>query len=242
MIAEFMLQRTRADQVVPVYEQFTKKFPDFASLSVTSDDAIKDLIESLGLHWRYAHFKKAAQFVISEYNGKIPADRKKMLKIPGAGEYVAGIVLAVAFNKREWVVDSNIARAFNRFFGLKLSGEIRRKKEIIEIAKEYVQTTRPRKAIFGILDFSALICLPGKPLCGSCILVRRCLSGLPVYWRNNSKKRKRFIQPLQYQILPNKIFPFSLHFTSLFERLLRNAIFCHFEGIREILISCKSMS
>lgn len=30
------------------------------------------------------------------------------------------------------------------------------------------------------------------------------------------KEGGQFIQPLQHQILPNKIFPFSFHFTGLF--------------------------
>ena len=57
-----------------------------------------------------------------------PELEKEMLKIPGVGNYVAGAVLAVCYNSAEYVVDSNIARFINRYYGLGLTGEIRRKK------------------------------------------------------------------------------------------------------------------
>jgi A/G-specific adenine glycosylase len=53
-----------------------------------------------------------------------------LLKIPGIGTYTAGAILTIYFNKPYPVVDSNIARFINRSYGFKLTGEIRRKKQI----------------------------------------------------------------------------------------------------------------
>jgi len=41
MIAEFMLHRTKADQVLPVYEKFIKKYPDVYALSRARAEGIK---------------------------------------------------------------------------------------------------------------------------------------------------------------------------------------------------------
>ncbi len=170
MIAEFMLQRTKADQVVPVYANFLKKYPDIKSLSKADITDIAKIIRPLGLHWRSAHFKKAAEYIISEYNSNIPSTREELLKIPGVGDYVAGVILAVSFSKKAPIVDSNIARVLNRYFGMDLEGEIRRNKKIVEKADELFSHCNcdPKELLFAIIDFSALVCTPLKPRHDTC--------------------------------------------------------------------------
>ena len=132
MIAEFMLHRTKAEQVVPVYNAFLHHYPDIITLSTATYSEISIVTQHLGLHWRSYHFLDAAKFLSREYGGIFPDKRCELLKIPGIGEYASGAILVVCFNKREYVVDSNIARFINRFFGLKLSGEIRDIKNLAE--------------------------------------------------------------------------------------------------------------
>lgn len=174
MIAEFMLQRTRAEQVVSVYKEFMKKYPDVNSLSQASLSEIREMIYPLGLHWRTFHFLKAARYIVNHCGGKIPAERKELLKIPGIGDYIAGAILVVAYKKREYVVDSNIARFLNRFFDLRLSGEIRRNSVIRELAVNLFWHQNPEKILFSVLDFTAAICVPHKPQCNICFLKDKC--------------------------------------------------------------------
>lgn len=174
MIAEFMLQRTRAEQVAPVYREFIRKYPDIKSLYVAKIGNIRKFTGHLGIHWRAGHFIKAAKYIVRNFNGRLPAAPEKLLQIPGIGNYVAGAMLTVCFKKKYPVIDSNIARFINRFYGLGMNGEIRRKKEIINIASELFNTTNPGKLLFAIIDFTALVCRPGKPLCAGCILRQRC--------------------------------------------------------------------
>ncbi len=176
MIAEFMLQRTKADQVVPVYDDFLKKYPDIKSLSKADIADIARIIRPLGLHWRSAHFKKAAECILSDYRGIIPSNREELLKIPGIGDYVAGVILAIAFSKNAPIVDSNIARVLNRYFGLELIGEIRRNKRIVEKADELFSrcNCEPKEMLFAIIDFSALVCTPINPKHEICQLKDDC--------------------------------------------------------------------
>jgi A/G-specific adenine glycosylase len=60
MIAEFMLHRTKAEQIVPVYKEFIKKYPDVKSLASAELNEIKKVTEHLGLHWRAQHFITSA--------------------------------------------------------------------------------------------------------------------------------------------------------------------------------------
>ncbi len=174
MIAEFMLHRTKADQVVPVYEAFLRKYPIIDSLAHAKEEDIKKVTEHLGLHWRSSHFITAARYVMENFNGEFPDNREDLLKIPGVGDYVAGAILTLCFNKPEYVVDSNIARFINRFYGLNLKGEIRRKRQVIEKAKELFNTREPGTFLFAILDFTFKICKASSPGCPKCILNTQC--------------------------------------------------------------------
>jgi len=84
--------------------------------------------KNLGLHKRGKNFILAAKYIIEHYHGTYPEERQALLKIPGIGDYVAGAILTVCFNKPEYVIDANIARFLNRYYGLHIKGEIRRKK------------------------------------------------------------------------------------------------------------------
>jgi len=173
MIAEFMLHRTKAYQVVPVYNKFIKKYPDVHTLSQADPEDIKSVTRHLGLHWRAKHFKKAAKYIVDKFKGEFPDDYNNIREIPGVGEYISGAILVVCFNKPAPVVDSNIARFINRYFGLNLSGELRRKRKVIDIAEQLFNCDQPGELLFALIDYTSMICRPGKPLCEECIIDRK---------------------------------------------------------------------
>lgn len=174
MIAEFMLHRTRADQVVPVYKEFIVQYPDVFSLAQADLSRVKKVTEHLGLHWRSAHFIEAARYVVQKYDGKFPETEKALKEIPGVGEYVAGAILTICYAKPYPVIDSNIARFINRFYGLHLTGEIRRKKDVRNIAEDLFTIEDPRQILFAILDLTAAVCRAQNPLHQKCPLKEIC--------------------------------------------------------------------
>jgi A/G-specific adenine glycosylase len=174
MIAEFMLQRTRAEQVEPVYKKFLAKYPDIFKLATAKKESVSNFTNNLGLHKRGQNFINAAKYVVEHYQGQFPQKREDLLKIPGIGDYVAGAILTICFNKPEYVIDANIARFINRYYGLHLKGEIRRKKEIVNKSKELFNYSDTGNLLFALLDFTALICKPLKPDHDNCILRRTC--------------------------------------------------------------------
>jgi len=174
MIAEFMLQRTKAEQVEPVYKKFLQQYPDIVSLSKARIKSVEKYTSSLGLHKRAPNFMNAAKYIINNFKGEYPKTRKELLTIPGVGDYVAGAIMAVCFNNADYVIDSNIARFINRYAGLNLTGEIRRKKVIVEKAKKIFKVNDQRNFLFALLDFTAVICKPIVPLCNECPLRKKC--------------------------------------------------------------------
>jgi A/G-specific adenine glycosylase len=169
-----MLRRTKADQVKPVYETFILRFPDLVTLDKASQKEIEQIVYPLGLNWRTPVFKQVAHVLGQLHNYSIPNDRTSLISLPGIGDYVAGAVLSVAFRLPEWIVDTNVARVFKRYYGITTIHEARRDKQIVSLAQQYANHQSAREANLGILDFAALICTALKPRCRECLLQSGC--------------------------------------------------------------------
>ena len=174
LIAEMMLQRTKADQVQIVYHDFFSHFKTPDDVAGANIGTLNRVLYPLGLRSRIKKFKECSKSLLNNFNGKVPVSRYEISKLPGVGDYVAGIVLSVAFNKKEWIVDSNVVRVFKRYFGILTSKEGRRDKHVIDIAKIYANCKEPRNANFALLDFAALICTPRSPEHERCPLSKNC--------------------------------------------------------------------
>jgi len=178
LIAEMMLQRTKADQVKPVYLHFFSIFKSVHEVANSSNEKLEGLLFPLGLKWRIKKFKEVSEVLKNNFKGKVPEDRENMIKLPGVGDYIAGIVLSTAFNKKEWIVDSNVVRVYRKYFGINTSKEGRRDRTIINISKEYASCRNPCKANLGLIDFASIICNPRKPLCSMCPLIKKPLEDI----------------------------------------------------------------
>ena len=174
LIAEMMLRRTKAGQVDTVVEELFNKYPDAQSLAQGNPKEIDIMLYHLGLHWRTPAFQEVARALVHDCSGEVPVTREELRKLPGVGEYVAGAVLSIAYSQKEWIVDSNVVRVFKRYFGVDTSKEGRRDRHVIEMAKTYVSTKSPRKANLAIIDFAALVCVPGKPKHEECPVRDSC--------------------------------------------------------------------
>jgi len=174
LLAEMMLQRTKADQVVRVFIKAVKKFRTPEHLAKAKMSDLEDTLKPLGLSWRIPNFKEMAIALVEKFDSRVPESREDLKSLPGVGDYVAGAVLSIAFSQPEWIVDANIVRLFRRYFGIKTSSEGRRDRHVIEIAKRYTSRRKPKSSTLAILDHTALVCMPRSPLCDSCPLKMRC--------------------------------------------------------------------
>ena len=174
LIAEMMLQRTKADQVLDIYNDFFSEFSSPNEVVRTDLKKLRKILYPLGLKWRVKNFKDVCISLIKNFDGKVPNTRTKLTLLPGVGEYVAGIVLSVAFGKPEWVIDSNIVRVFKRYFGILTTKEGRRDRHVIELAQAYIREKEPKRTNLALLDFATLICASRNPKCTSCLLSDTC--------------------------------------------------------------------
>lgn len=167
LVAEIMLQRTKAEQVLPAYQAFCKKYK-------SPSDYLKvkkpDVFSTLGLTWRENELKKLAEILAQN---PIPENKSELQQLPGVGDYIASAYLSLHAGTRAHIIDSNVVRLYGRFFGFETDGETRRKKWFIGLAEKLTPQKRFREYNYGLIDFTREICRT-KPPCDTCILRKRC--------------------------------------------------------------------
>ena len=113
-ISEIMLQQTRVEAVKSYYARFTEALPGVADLAACPQERLLKLWEGLGYYNRVKNMQKAAIEVMEKYEGVLPADYEKLLKLPGIGSYTAGAVASIAYGISEPAVDGNVLRVITR--------------------------------------------------------------------------------------------------------------------------------
>jgi A/G-specific adenine glycosylase len=107
-ISEIMLQQTRVAAVIPYYERFLQRFPDFRALAAAPEQELLACWAGLGYYYRARHMQKAAQTMAE--GGRFPSNYDQIRALPGVGEYTAAAVASIGFDLPHAVVDGNVYR------------------------------------------------------------------------------------------------------------------------------------
>lgn len=174
LVAEFLLQRTDAVTVLPLYNSFIARYPTIQALSEAQVKEIESFLQPLGLFFRATRLHQTATIILNKKQGKVPNTEQQLLELPGIGKYTARAICACAFNQPVAVLDTNVARILERFFGLQ--GE--RVKSRCKLLWQAAELTAPRRKVgkwnLTLLDFGALVCTARNPACSSCLLAKKC--------------------------------------------------------------------
>ncbi|SVD68401.1 uncharacterized protein METZ01_LOCUS421255, partial [marine metagenome] len=95
VVSEFMLQQTRVATVLPYFDRWLKKYPDFATLADASETEVLKAWEGLGYYSRARNLRKLARQIATLK--EIPTDSASWEKFSGVGPYVAAAVASISF-------------------------------------------------------------------------------------------------------------------------------------------------
>ena len=175
LISEFMLQQTQVTTVIPFFNRFIKNLPTINSLAKVNEKKLLKLWEGLGYYSRAKNLKKTAQFIIRNFEGKLPNKLEYLLTLPGIGNYTANAILAIAFNKPYIPLDGNIERVLKRYLYLKKEKEIQ-KDNILQKKIIFGTSLRASDYAQALMELGALICKPSNPTCDQCPIRMNCKS------------------------------------------------------------------
>ena len=173
-IAEFLLQKTAATTVAPIYETFLARYPTLKDLAAASLAEVASLLQPLGLHFRCDRLCQSAKVILEQYQGKIPDTEAQLLALPGVGKYTARSICANAFSQPLAVLDTNVARILERFFGLQGNRVKSRCKLLWKAADRVAPGQEVSKWNLTLLDFGAAVCTAKNPKCVECPLQQQC--------------------------------------------------------------------
>lgn len=198
-LSEIMLQQTRVEAVKPYYDRFLQALPDIGSLAAVEEERLLKLWEGLGYYNRARNLKRAAEILVSEYDGEMPDDYERIAALPGIGSYTAGAVSSIAFGRPYPAVDGNVLRILSRLRADDrdiLNAKVKRAVE--EELLDVMPKDRPGDFNQALMELGAMVCIPnGAPKCGECPWRELCLAraqGRMGEFPKKAKKKPRSIE------------------------------------------------
>ena len=167
-LSEIMLQQTQVAAVIPYYERFLARFPDFAALAGASEDEVLQLWSGLGYYARGRNLLRAAREVVKA--GKFPDTFEEILALPGVGPSTAAAIAAFAFGRRAAILDGNVKRVLARCFGIE--GE----KPQWALAEKLLPARGVENYTQALMDLGATVCTRTHPACDRCPVARDCVA------------------------------------------------------------------
>lgn len=177
LIAEILLQQTDADKVSLVYPELIQRYPSASQLAKAEPEDLREFISKIGLNYRTQRLVSIARDINDKFAGRIPSSENELMRLPGTGKYIANAVLSAAFGMRTAIVDTNIVRILERFFGVRsCRSRARTDPDLWNIARDLLprKTKDCRNWNYALLDFCALVCTHYNPKCSECICAEHC--------------------------------------------------------------------
>lgn len=174
IVSEVLLQRTRAETVANFFPGFIKRYSSWKQLGQASEIELQEILRPLGLYkQRGARLYKLAQ-EMKQRNGRFPETRAEVEEMPMMGQYITNAYEMFILNRPAPLLDVNMARVLERFFGPRKLADIRYDPYLQELSKKVVNHSKHREINWAILDFAAMICQSKVPKCYSCPLQEYC--------------------------------------------------------------------
>ncbi|WP_311380790.1 A/G-specific adenine glycosylase [Arthrobacter sp. ISL-28] len=171
-----MLQQTPVVRVLPVWEEWLRRWPEPADLArEPAGEAVRSW-GRLGYPRRALRLHAAAVAIGQDHGGQVPADYVKLLGLPGVGSYTAAAVAAFAFGRRETVVDTNIRRVHARLFlGAALPSQALTASEM-RLAAQLLPDDAGTSVRWNasVMELGALVCTARAPKCSVCPVRGSC--------------------------------------------------------------------
>ncbi len=198
-LSEVMLQQTTVAAVREPFLRFVARWPTVMALAAAQDAEVMGAWAGLGYYARARNLLRCARVVAADHGGVFPDDHDTLLRLPGIGPYTAAAIAAIAFDRRETVVDGNVERVVARLCAVRVPLPDA-KPELAAIARRLTPDARPGDHAQAMMDLGATICTPRNPACGICPWRDPCRARAAGLARDLPAKRPKPPKPVRFGI------------------------------------------
>ena len=155
-----------------VVKDLFAKYPSPQALAEASPEEIEEIVKPCGLGKSKARdIHKCMKMLVEEYDGQVPEDFDKLLKLPGVGRKSANLIMGDVFGRPAIVTDTHCIRLTNRM------GLVDGIKEPAKVEKELWKIIPGEEGsdfCHRLVYHGRAICTARNPKCEQCCLAQVC--------------------------------------------------------------------
>jgi A/G-specific adenine glycosylase len=174
VLAEILLQRTRAERVDKVLQRMIKAVGSWQAIAESSTDELETYLKTLGLWRRRVAALQQFATEMCRRKGDYPRTREELESLPAVGQYIANAILLLVHSQPQPLLDVNMARLLERFFGQRHLADIRYDPYLQNLSRFVLIGVDAKRINWAIMDFAAVVCRTHRPTCHQCPLRSRC--------------------------------------------------------------------
>lgn len=196
LVSETMLQQTPVNRVLPIWQEWMRRWPKPSDLAAESPGEVLRAWGKLGYPRRAQRLHEAAGRIAAEHGDAVPADVDALLALPGIGTYTARAVAAFAHGRRAPVVDTNVRRVVARaVHGEGDAAPSASKRDLDDVDALLPQDDRTAARMSAaLMELGQTVCTARSPECERCPIAHGCAwlrAGKPEY-AGPPKKAQKF--------------------------------------------------
>ena len=137
------------------------------------EEQVREYVKTIGLFRNKAkNVIRLSEKLIAEHASQVPADRDKLVALPGVGRKTANVVLNMAFGQKTMAVDTHVFRVAHRLaFSAGKTPEAVEDDLMRAVPDDFLLHAHHWLILHG-----RYTCLARKPRCGVCVIAELCTS------------------------------------------------------------------
>ena len=155
-----------------VVKDLFAKYPSPQALAEASPEEIEEIVTPCGRGKSKARdIHKCMKMLVEEYDGQVPEDFDKLLKLPGVGRKSANLIMGDVFGRPAIVTDTHCIRLTNRM------GLVDGIKEPAKVEKELWKIIPGEEGsdfCHRLVYHGRAVCTARNPKCEQCCLAQVC--------------------------------------------------------------------
>ena len=155
-----------------VVKDLFAKYPSPAALAAATPEEIEEIVKPCGLGKSKARdIHKCMTTLVEQYNGQVPDDFDKLLKLPGVGRKSANLIMGDVFGKPAIVTDTHCIRLTNR---MGLVYGIKDPKKVEMALWKIIPGEKGSDFCHRLVNHGREVCTARKAYCEKCCLQEVC--------------------------------------------------------------------